>query len=379
MNDGGQRRSLLASARSSIAPWAISRLVVLLGLLSAHELVSHGHLARAGATQRVHQGLLAWDAGWYEAIARQGYVHLGAQATRFFPLWPLMVRGLHHLGLPVAGVMIVTVSVVWFMALIAIDQLGAASGFSRRATGASLWLVCLAPGAVATVLGYAEPLLVLLVATTLTLALRVHTTRPAAPLWAGAAVLGFAAGLTRPVGVVLCVPVGIEAWRRRNAGAIPVSVLATVAPLGGLVSYLWWCHATFNSWLLPLRVQTESVHHGGLTNPVSGLLHAASLALHGHTSVWMHLPWVALAIIGCVLSFKRAPLSLAIYSTLIVALALSGSNLDSLELYLLAAPTLFAVAGTFLDRQRLRILVYVGLGVVLFGTSTLVFANAIVP
>ena len=352
---------------------------MLLGLLGAKTLVAHGHLVRPGSTQRVHQGLLAWDAGWYEAIARQGYAALGTQSVRFFPLWPLVIRGLDHVGLPTAGMMIVTTSLLWFLALVAIDQLGEASGFSERSIAASLWLICLVPGSVATVLGYAEPLFVALVAGSLTLALRVRATQRVAALWSLTALLGFGAGLTRPVGVVLCVPIGIEAWRRRRAGARALAVVATLAPIAGLASFLWWCHSAFGSWLLPLRVQSESVHHGGLTNPISGLLHAGSLALQGHTSVWMHLPWVGLAIIGCVVSFRRAPLSLAIYSSLIVALALSGTNLDSFERYLLAAPTLFAVAGSFLESQRVRLFVYGCLAVVLLGASTLVFANAIVP
>ena len=42
----------------------------------------------------MHSGLLGWDAGWYETIAREGYGPLGNQALRFFPAVPLLTHTL---------------------------------------------------------------------------------------------------------------------------------------------------------------------------------------------------------------------------------------------------------------------------------------------
>jgi len=47
-----------------------------------------------GVAARVHTGLLGWDAGWYESIARYGYVPLGHPSFRFFPLVPVVTRAL---------------------------------------------------------------------------------------------------------------------------------------------------------------------------------------------------------------------------------------------------------------------------------------------
>src|SRR5687768_4122707 len=38
-------------------------------------------------------GLCRWDCGWYERIARQGYTEV--TDTAFWPLFPMMARGLH--------------------------------------------------------------------------------------------------------------------------------------------------------------------------------------------------------------------------------------------------------------------------------------------
>ena len=323
---------------------------------------------------------MAWDAGWYEAIARQGYAALGTQSVRFFPLWPLAARAVHGLGVPVPWALAIGASVLWFGALVAVDQLAVAAGFSPRVASSSLWLMSLVPGAVATVLGYAEPLLVLFVATALACVLRVRSGGGrSALLWTSVIVAGYLAALTRPIGVLLCLPIALEAWRRRRTQSVSLGVTAALAPVAGLITYLWWCRHQFGSWLLPLKVQTEASHHGGLTNPISGLVGDLNEAMHGHPSVILHLPWVAVALVLCLVAFKRAPLSLAVYSSAIVLVALSGHNLDSFERYLLAAPPLFMVAAGSLRSERIRIAVFVLLGSLLLAWSILVFSNVIVP
>ncbi|MGH9082547.1 MAG: hypothetical protein ACRDWN_04310, partial [Acidimicrobiales bacterium] len=74
-----------ARALWSVLPaWATSRVVVLVVLGTARFVADHAHVASPAAVARLHQGLLGWDAGWYEAIARTGYGPLGHQSLRFF-------------------------------------------------------------------------------------------------------------------------------------------------------------------------------------------------------------------------------------------------------------------------------------------------------
>src|SRR5580698_1448456 len=78
------------SLREALLPFAVARVVVLGALGLAHFVVDRTHPANAATVFRVHQGLLGWDAGWYESIARVGYQPLGLQSLRFFPLVPLL-------------------------------------------------------------------------------------------------------------------------------------------------------------------------------------------------------------------------------------------------------------------------------------------------
>jgi len=77
------------SNRRGAPAWITARVLVLGALALAHLIVSRTHPSTPGVAARVHTGLLGWDAGWYESIARYGYVPLGHPSFRFFPSCPL--------------------------------------------------------------------------------------------------------------------------------------------------------------------------------------------------------------------------------------------------------------------------------------------------
>ena len=78
--------------REALLPFLLARVVVLGTLGLAHFIVDRTHPSTPGVAARVHAGLLGWDAGWFESIAREGYGPLGHQSLRFFPLVPLMTH-----------------------------------------------------------------------------------------------------------------------------------------------------------------------------------------------------------------------------------------------------------------------------------------------
>ena len=381
MSGASGRPTLGDSLRSTAPAWLASRALVLGAYLIASQAVAHGLLHKATAQARLDQGLLSWDAGWYRAIATQGYGGLGRESARFFPLWPELARGVHHLGVPLPWVLVGGASLLWWAALIAIDQLGAALGQNARRRATAIWLLCLTPGAIASVLGYSEPLLVVLVASTLTLLYAsgsAGSTRSGR--WLAIALLGALAGASRPIGVLLVIPIAMEAWRHRGRGwMLGAQLVAILGPMIGMGAFLLWVRHVFGDALLPLRVQTESVHHGSLSDPVTGILHGIALASHGHLSALLHLPWVAVAVVALVLGVRRLPLSATLYGSAIVIVALGGQNLDSFERYLLAAPTIFFVMAGWLHLRWIRIAVLVALAVGLMGSSVLVFADYLVP
>ncbi len=374
--------------------WLTARVVVLGALAVAHRLATETH-PNPATVARVHQGLLGWDAGWYQAIAAHGYHPYGDQALRFFPLVPLAARALAVLpGVSVgAGLLILAnggALVATALLVVLVRRETGDDALARR----SAWLLSLVPPAFVLVMGYAEAVLLvfsLWCFLAIRRSARGSTGQPGGQAggaagsvggWCSAAVAGVLAGLTRPLGVLLVVPVAVEAVRRWPAARHDErasSLVAVAAPVAGLVIYLAWARAAFGSFWEPLRVQTQSGHHGGLRNPVSTLLHDARGVLHHHLGTALHVPWVLLVVALVVVCWFRLPASYAAFSTAVVAVALSGTNLDSFERYALSAFPL-VIAGSLLTASaRVERVVLTLASAGLFAYALLAFTNVLVP
>lgn len=371
----------------AVAPqWVVARVIVLGALGLARVLADRTRPAPA-VVARVHQGLLGWDAGWYEAIARSGYGHLGPQSLRFFPLFPLLGRGLAVLaGVGDGPALVVLANAAALVATALVVVL------VRRETGdaalaqRAAWLLCLAPPAFVLVMGYAEGLF-LAFAVGCFLAVRRGSGRAPwagrpAPSWWGAAVLGFAAGATRPVGLALVLAVGVEAvrWWRRMAGRQRLAAaVATVAPVGGTLAFLGWSAGAFGDFWLPLRVQSQAAHHGGLSDPLATLAHDARAVFHHHFGTALHVPWVLAVVALLVVCWRRWPASYGAFATAVVVVALSGTNLDSFERYALSAFPLVLAAAGLIARPRVERSVLTVAAAGLAGYAVLAFMNVSVP
>jgi hypothetical protein len=389
--------------------WVVARLVVLGALALAHLVVDRDHPSAATAA-RVHQGLLGWDAGWYEAIARVGYGLLGHQSLRFFPLFPLVGRALAYLPGVSAGVALVVVANLSALVATALLRiLVVRESGDQRWADRSVWLFSLAPPAFVLVMGYAEGLLLVL-AVGCFLAIRrgsgrgwtgavgagagtvadgaigddadPPTTSTVAPAWLWAAVLGAAAGLTRPVGVLLAVPVAIEAlrrWRTAGGGERALAVVATLAPVAGAGAFLAWSAGVYGDGLLPLRVQTQAGHHGGLSDPFRTLAHDVTGVVHHHFGTALHVPWVVLVAALVVVCWWRLPASYGAFATAVLVVALTGTNLDSFERYALGAFPLVVAAASLTAGRRVERSVLVLAAAGLAGYALLAFLNLSVP
>ena len=195
-----------------------------------------------------------WDAWHYTRIALNGYPEGDISArTAFFPLFPALIRTLAEVqgrtdrpGLFLASVVVANVcAVLATMALIALVRLELGPDHARR----SAWYLLAFPTTLFLSAGYSEALFLLL---TVGAILAVRTDR-----WLWAAALGLLAAWTRPVGVIICLPLAIEAgliwwadrrWRWRPAAAI-------VAPLAGLTAWMAYLQARFHDPLAFLHAQ----------------------------------------------------------------------------------------------------------------------------
>jgi len=220
--------------------WAATRVSVL--VVGAFAVLTVGY-PRGETPTRVSDNEfvnlpMRWDAGWYYGISRVGYewnlAETGQQNIAFFPAYPLLTRvaarvlGGDSTAYVVAGVLVSHVAFLW--SLLLIYQL-ARSMLGDLTASAAVMLTAAYPFAVYHGAMYTESLFLLAIVGAF-----LEVRRGG---WARAAAWGVLAGLTRPNGFLLMVPLAIEAWRCRRLVRAPgvAMALAVAAPLAGVALF----------------------------------------------------------------------------------------------------------------------------------------------
>ena len=324
--------------------WAVARLLAL-GAFAVVVLTHGGHAPLAGG-QHVpgSHGWWAWDAAWYRLLAEHGYLGSPPGGVRFFPLFPLVGRGVGVVFGGHDGVALVLLANVFALAfgtvvlLLAEQTLNAAVG--RRA----VWLTMLAPGAVVLAMAFAEPLSGLLSAVYLLVV------RKSGPVVWWTVPVGLLAGLTRPTGFLLAVVPVVEfvvASRRREVAPL---FAAAVAPIAGTVIFCAWAGHVYGDFHAPFHVQTESNLRGGLVaNPFYATFVAPN---HAGLPIPLRIAVVAATIALVVLTWRVLPVSIALWATLLALAALTSERLTSLPRYISGDfPLLIALATTVRGRR----------------------------
>lgn len=365
--------SILEAARAVVVPYAVSRALVLLALALSRHLVDT--LAVTARPVQVDGGLLGWDAAYYADIARGGYDSVPVDGLRFFPLVPLLARAVAAVpGVDTNLALVLVANVSALLLGLGCYELAAGErdeAFARRA----VWLLYLAPPSFVLVMGYAEATLMLAGAVAL-LALRRGR-------WWVAAFAGLAAGLTRPLGVLLVVPALVEvlraprpAPRRQMAGR----VAAVLGPVLGLYSYLSWAADRGESFLYPLRVHEDPGRRGSWRFPVANVVDAARDFLSGdRPSAGLHVVTALVLVVLAVVLVRRWPASFSLYAIAAIVIGLGGSNLDSLERYSLSTVPLVLAAADVVERETVQRVVFVGAGAGLVALAVLAFTGVVVP
>ena len=323
---------------AALAAWIEARLYV-----AAAFLVTFSILDRLGPPTPdapVRDGLLAWDGRWFQAIAADGYGDASDPALRFFPLWPLLGRALGGLtGIDEGLVLVVLANAGALAAGVLLHRLVVEEtgdlGLARRAVR----LLALAPPSFVLVLGYSEALY-------LTLALAVFLLARRRAWWAAAGV-GYLAGLTRPVGVLLMLPVVHQVVTDR-AQRRPGALAAALAPAAGAATFLAWAGLALNDASAPIDRQQEL---RGWSEPVSRLFQAAYRGIRGDEGELFHFLAAVIVIGLTVVVVRRLGRPLALYCGANVLVMLAADNLNSLERYCLAVFPL-VIAAAALSRGR---------------------------
>ena len=379
---------LLLGVRAAF--WALAALAL---LWSPFEVAGGDPVFRAyGPIGDLVFGTFAqWDAGWFVHIAENGYD--SRQAAAFFPLYPLVVR----------GVAVVTGSTVVAGVLVSLVSAGAAAVvlarlarplLGGRGARESVLLLALYPVAFVLTAVYSDGLFLALSAGSFLAAVQRRSVL--------AGVLGALAVATRALGLALLPALVLLLWpRKRSLGGFArlTPLLLLPAALGAFALYLDYRLGDWNAFV---DAQSDFwQRHTPTLGPLGGLWEAADDAYHGSAQLLLHLPrtgegaydrfdqiavWYVLHFLILLAAFaltwvawRRLGAAYGLYSLTTLVVVLSNTStwfaLQSLPRFLLADfPLFLALASLTLDRPRARQVVLCGFAAV-GGVAAVAFAR----
>jgi hypothetical protein len=351
--------------RRVLLPFLATRLALLVvGWLSVHLLASGLTLQKGNLV--FHQpGTPAleiwarWDAEWYLLIAERGYgaddafvgrpvAYAPGDDAGFFPLYPMLIRAGMTSGLSplAAGVLVSNLALLLGMALLR-DL--AQRDFGEAAADRTVWIFLAFPTAFFLSAVYAESIMLAM------LLGAVRMARDRRPVAAG--LMGALCALSRPTGILVILPLGLELWNGGKDATSPARraspALAAVGLSGaGLAAYMLFCRSRFGAWA-PFLARQER-WRGATSGPWKAFLrYFEAPQIHGAHHSTIDLV-VALALVAAIpWMFLRLRRSDALYGTAAILLPL-GSTLWSFTRFaavIYPFPLLLGAAATTERRQ----------------------------
>lgn len=259
-----------------------------------------------------------WDACWYWKIAGIGYgLEDGTGSTAFFPLLPLLTATLAQVrgNVPIASIAVNAVALI--VGLAGIGRL-VARDFDLATAQRTMLYLALFPAAIFLVAPFSEPLFIAGAAWAFVGARERR--------WEWAIAGGLVAGLSRPLGVLLVVPIGwellrmvVERWRGGGPRVVRWDIVAGLAVAAPAIAWLG-----FVAW-------------SGIVIGQSTI--AANAQWGSHELVW---PWVRFGqVVDWALTRHRpAPLVNAAVWAVFAVLALVAIRKLPVSYWLFAIPTL---------------------------------------
>ena len=329
-----------------------------------------------------------WDSQWFLHIVRHGYD--SKQATAFFPLYPLVVRGVSEvLRSDVAAALVVSLA-AGTVAIVILHRLARPLLGAAVATD-SVLLLALHPVAFVFTAAYSDGLFLALAAGSFLAATRRQS------LLAG--VLGGLACATRLVGLALVPTLAVLLWSRGRRGVLALAPLVLLPVAVGAYA-LYLDHHLGDAWAF---VNAQGVYwqrHVHAAGPFSGLWLAVRDGYQGASELVQHLPrapsppgkndqwssWnvIQLLLLGAAgwlswVAYVRLGLAYFVYSvaTLLVVLTSPADvvPLVSLPRFLIGDfPLFFALAAVCAGRPRLRSTLLIGFAAI-GGAAAVGFAH----
>ncbi|MEZ5243843.1 MAG: mannosyltransferase family protein [Acidimicrobiales bacterium] len=358
----GWRRDFIASLTS----WTEARLYVATAYIATWAILDR--LEPPPAFSPIDDGLIPWDGTWYRDLALDGYDSPALRGgVRFFPLWPLMGRFFGMIGDRPDIALVVLSNVLALVAGMFLHRLTVQETGDHATARRTVRLFALFPPAFVLVLGYSESLY-------LCLAMGFFLTARSRR-WGATALLGFLAGLTRPVAGLLAFPAAVRAWQTDRRS--PVALLGVAsAPLGTL-TFLVWAEREQGGWRAPIDAQREL--RGEVTEPVSRLVRGLIDGLGGDQGELFH-SLAALILIGLAVHVvRKLSVDLWVYTIPSTLMLVAADNLNSMERYALSVFPLVIAAAMISRNQRLDRWLPTASAVALTIVTTLALNGVYVP
>jgi Gpi18-like mannosyltransferase len=187
-----------------------------------------------------------WDTVHFRAIALSGYSYINGKGNIvFFPMYPLLIRGLMSLGLSfeVAGVLISNFAFVGALCLL---YTWVRDNHSEDTARWTIAIACLFPTSIFATTIYTEGLYLLLS----TAALQAFDQKR----YALTSFCGALATATRPTGIALIPALILAAWKQRRP---PIAYFAGLATATGLILFSLYCAIQFSDPLAFIHGQKE--------------------------------------------------------------------------------------------------------------------------
>lgn len=369
--------------RDVVAPLAVSRAALLvIALLGFHflqlpirntkwEVASDGNVheiaGHVSANTYPFINMWArWDGGWYLDIAKHGYSFVPGKQSNvaFFPLYPCLVRVLHHLislrhdaGWLLLGIALsnasLLVGLIYFHKLVRLD-------YGRSIAARAVLYLCVFPTTLFLSAVYSESLFFALVVGAFYYARKAR--------WLTAGALAAAAALCRAPGVLLVIPLALEYFSQkqfhwRQIGPDFLSLVLAPIALAGHLTFLRW---RFGEWDILSKAEAIKGWNRHLTPPWGTLLYSFQSinSLKGASEFFFTIAMLGLMFFVC----SRLRPSYAVYAAVsllfisswgaltsaprlgivifpfVIALALLGRNQAFNRTYLVFSALLAAVA-----------------------------------
>ena len=298
-----------------------------------------------------------WDSGWYLDIAQYGYnahyhsllpklTETGQLNYAFFPLYPMMLRGLGWLigDYPLAGIILSNVFLL--VACVFLYKLVCLSDGPKAGVRAAKHLLLFPVGFILSGV-FTESTFLALAIMTFYFARR--------DWWVAAGITGFFLALTRNVGVILVAPLAYEYLQARSfqVSRIRANILALgLIPLGLGLFMAYNYHLT-GDWLGFVHIQVA--WHRQLMNPLKSLVSSLRSAdFYVQFPAWFVLVVLAMAVFFC----RRLGLSYFVLTLMLVLVPLASSlpersQMPSMPRCTMAAFPLFILLAQITRDQRL--------------------------